>query len=386
MHITHYALAALSVGVAGVQAGSGTPERHGEQVDFSGVELENSMPKLKSRSAVSKPRGGDALFKRGKWDGCGYAKVVNKCPHDVFLWSVAWETDGPFRIGCGEEYCEKFERGGVALEIVTDEDSWHDDCDKLVFYYKLADHGEVYYDLYEKYGHPFEGHTVALVPEERDCPKEIWDDGCGDDGGYDKKCCDDESDLTLYLCGEDDDEDDYSPRPPHREHRYPPHHRPHHDYDEPPRRPPPPPPRPPPRHRPHYDDDRPPRHRPHHGHYFDDDDDDDYPDCHQFPEHPPHRRPDCYDDNGVLLLRRSFDADIEKREEEASLDWHARQWENDKPDWDTDAKCTDCGERTKGWVAAYSNTTETDAVEAETDTAEAETTETELPAPEAAAE
>lgn len=142
--------------------------------DLTESEAEGGMPMLKGRSDVSKPKGGADLFKR---DSCGYAKVVNKCQHDVFLWSVAWETDGPFRIGCGEEYCEKFERGGVDLEIVQDSSSYDDDCDKLVFYYKLSSDGNVYYDLYEKYGHPFEGHEIALIPEERSCPKEIWDDG-----------------------------------------------------------------------------------------------------------------------------------------------------------------------------------------------------------------
>lgn len=118
---------------------------------------------------MSKPRG---------WgDSCGSAKVVNNCPYDVYLWSVSWDTDGPYTIGCGEEYVEEFDEGGVCLEIVTDEDDWYDDCEKLIFYYELADHGEVYYDLYEKYGHPFEGDTVALRPEERSCPKEVWDDG-----------------------------------------------------------------------------------------------------------------------------------------------------------------------------------------------------------------
>lgn len=186
MHLTHYALAALSAGVAGVHAGVDPPggppmamqpgpSASQTRPDLAGLEIvENDMPRLKSRSTVSKPKGGADIF--NKRDSCGYAKVVNKCPHDVFLWSVAWETDGPFRIGCGEEYCEKFERGGVALEIVQDRHSYDEDCDKLVFYYKLSD-GDVYYDLYEKYGHPFEGHKVALIPEERHCPKEIWDDG-----------------------------------------------------------------------------------------------------------------------------------------------------------------------------------------------------------------
>lgn len=37
-------------------------------------------------------------------------------------------------------------------------------------------------------------------------------------------------------------------------------------------------------------------------------------------------------------------------EDDDSQDWHARQWENDKPSWDADAKCKDCGEREQGSV------------------------------------
>lgn len=37
-------------------------------------------------------------------------------------------------------------------------------------------------------------------------------------------------------------------------------------------------------------------------------------------------------------------------EGDGDQDWHARQWENDKPSWDTDAKCTDCGEKEEGFV------------------------------------
>lgn len=210
MHLAHYALAALSAGVTGIQAGShhptplssgplgpldlagpseppppssGSPQRH-KRSDRLGLakhedeEHERGLPKLKGRSNMSKLKDGSDLFKRGGYDdGCGYAKVVNNCRDDVFLWSVAYDTDGPYKIGCGEEYREPYDDGGVALEIVWHEDDWYDDCEKLVFYYKLADHDEIYYDLYEKYGHPFEGHRVSLVPDERDCPSQIWDDG-----------------------------------------------------------------------------------------------------------------------------------------------------------------------------------------------------------------
>lgn len=95
------------------------------------------------------------------------------------MWSVAWDTDGPYTIGCRQEYVEKYLKGGVALEIVTDKDSWYNDKDKLILYYKKYDK-KVYYDLYEKYGHPFEGHKVSLKPEEDYCPAEYWDDGMFD--------------------------------------------------------------------------------------------------------------------------------------------------------------------------------------------------------------
>lgn len=43
-----------------------------------------------------------------------------------------------------------------------------------------------------------------------------------------------------------------------------------------------------------------------------------------------------------------------------------RQWENDKPSWDTDARCTDCGEKEEGYVVDITNDadimTETDII------------------------
>lgn len=49
------------------------------------------------------------------------------------------------------------------------------------------------------------------------------------------------------------------------------------------------------------------------------------------------------------LARRRY---IKARSAEGDDDeaWHTRQWENDKPSWDTDARCTDCGEREPGVV------------------------------------
>lgn len=48
------------------------------------------------------------------------ARVVNQCDFPVYLWSVAWDTDGPYDIETGDAYVEKFVKGGVALEIVTE--------------------------------------------------------------------------------------------------------------------------------------------------------------------------------------------------------------------------------------------------------------------------
>lgn len=109
-------------------------------------------------------------------EDCGHATVVNKCPYDVYLWSVAWDMDGPYKIGCGEAYIEKYIKGGVALEIVKDKKDWYDDCNKLILYYKLSG-GNVYYDMYDKHGHPFEGTKIELKPEYYECPKIEWDDG-----------------------------------------------------------------------------------------------------------------------------------------------------------------------------------------------------------------
>lgn len=133
--------------------------------------------------------------------------------------------------------------------------------------------------------------------------------GCGTGGGdYDRKCCDDDEDLILYLCDDDGGRGRGGWSPPH--HRYPP------------------------------EDEYPPYYPP----------EDEYPPC--FPEH----EPPCYDDNGKLNLRRRSLEGVE--EDDGAAKWHVRQWENDKPDWDTDNKCRDCGEREKGWVTNYVNTTE----------------------------
>ncbi|KAK2597857.1 hypothetical protein N8I77_012615 [Diaporthe amygdali] len=334
-----------------------------------------------------KPPGKPDLHKKPDYyEGYGHARVVNFCPFEVYLWSVAWDTDGPYTIGCRQEYVEKYLKGGVALEIVTDKDSWYNDKDKLILYYKKYDK-KVYYDLYEKYGHPFEGHKVSLKPEEDYCPAEYWDDGCEiDDGG--KKTCDDFSDLVLYLCEEYKDKKYPKPSP-----KYPPYAPPKHP-DKPPYGPPPgskpPPYGPPPGGLPPYGP--PPGGLPPYG-----------PPPYVPPPYgsppgvpppsgpppygpppevpPPYLPPDLpkipplsitppdvpkllsgpgLPDPGLpgpsglrKLTRRGYNKARSAEgqgEDDDSQDWHARQWENDKPSWDADAKCKDCGEREQGSV------------------------------------
>ncbi|POS69254.1 Bys1 family protein [Diaporthe helianthi] len=198
MRFAPYVLAALSAAAAGVQA-AGDPPDYGKKPDHP--DHDDKKPDYHHK-------------------GHGHAKVVNFCPYDVYLWSVAWDTDGPYKIGCRQEYVEKYLEGGVTLEIVKDKHNWYYDHDKLILYYK-KDYGKVHYDLYDKHGHPFEGHKVALKPEEDYCPAEYWDDGCDiGDGG--KKTCDDFADLVLYLCKEYEHDKPKHPKYPPYPPKYPP--------------------------------------------------------------------------------------------------------------------------------------------------------------------
>lgn len=120
-------------------------------------------------ASVGLAAAGGALA--GEWDdeGCGHAIVVNKCPYDVYLWSIAsYDKDGPYKLGCGMEYTETFtKKSGVALEVKKEGSEWCDD--KLVLYYKLA-HGKVFYDLFSKGDYAVDGKAV-LEPEDEYCPK-----------------------------------------------------------------------------------------------------------------------------------------------------------------------------------------------------------------------
>lgn len=107
--------------------------------------------------------------------GGGHALVVNKCPFDIYLWSIAEDRDGPYRVRHGEEYVEEFIPRHVSLRIVRDKQDYYGKDNELVLTYEKR-WGHVSYDLYEAYGgHPFDGHRITLMAE--GCPAVIWNDG-----------------------------------------------------------------------------------------------------------------------------------------------------------------------------------------------------------------
>lgn len=184
MYFNSYALVSLTA-AAGVLAGNSLGQ-------------DDSRPTIQHRYHAQVPaRRDDVLEKKefstrevgdakasggyhGGPDACedyGHAVVVNKCPYDVWLWSIAHDTDGPYRLGCGEAYIEKYyDRCGVAIEVVKHRHDWDSDTNKLVFYYKIH-YGQVLYDLYGNCGNSFGGHKLVLRPEDHSCPKVEMDDG-----------------------------------------------------------------------------------------------------------------------------------------------------------------------------------------------------------------
>lgn len=190
MRFSPYVLAGLSATAAGVQAVSDPPDYgkkpdygappppsypdYGKKPDYPDYGKKPDYPDYGKKPDY--PKKPDYHEEPDYHKGYGQAKVVNFCPYDVYLWSVAWDTDGPYKVGCRQEYVEKYLKGGVALEIVKDKDHWYKDHDKLILYYK-KEYEKVHYDLYDKYGHPFDGHKVVLKPEEDYCPAEYWEYG-----------------------------------------------------------------------------------------------------------------------------------------------------------------------------------------------------------------
>lgn len=134
----------------------------------------------------------------------GQATVNNNCDFPVYIWSVGSGVDYAGEFPTGESFTEDLVRddvtGGRAIKITTVEDGLYNGAPQTIFAYTL-DPEQVWYDLSDVFGSPFEGHSVVLEPTEEDCESIVWEDG-SQVSGSEVKVCTSETDLHLNLCAE----------------------------------------------------------------------------------------------------------------------------------------------------------------------------------------
>lgn len=90
----------------------------------------------------------------------------------------------------------------IAHTRMSHREDWSDGKDKLIFYYKIDNGSQVYYDLYDKYGSPFQGSKLVLKSPDETCPQKVWDDGTLPCPHYVCPCCyyDGEHSLITHMC------------------------------------------------------------------------------------------------------------------------------------------------------------------------------------------
>lgn len=135
--------------------------------------------------------------------GLGKARVVNKCPGSVHLWSVGSSVDGPHEIAAnGGAYEEEFRKdpitGGIALKVTRHADGLYTGAPQTVFAYNQENAG-VWYDLSDVFGDAFAGKKVVVASDDATCQKIIWPTGVPPAGSQVKVCTASE-DVTLTLC------------------------------------------------------------------------------------------------------------------------------------------------------------------------------------------
>lgn len=98
-----------------------------------------------------------------------------------------------------ERYFETFreDRGGsgIAIKISTVHDGLYTNAPQTVFAYNLSGE-QVWYDLSDVFGDPFQGHPVALRPAE---PAIYWQNGVPPENSQ-VRVRNDSGDLVLTLC------------------------------------------------------------------------------------------------------------------------------------------------------------------------------------------
>lgn len=135
----------------------------------------------------------------------GCAKIENKCDFPVTIHSVGKTIEGPFTLECGDVYSETFRKdpvaGGIAIKVTKHKnDLFKAGKPQTIFAYNLDDN-EVYYDLSNVFGCPFEGCKLVEKSDKKSCPKIVFPNGVApEDDESNVKMCTAKKDVELTLC------------------------------------------------------------------------------------------------------------------------------------------------------------------------------------------
>lgn len=132
----------------------------------------------------------------------GKARVVNKCPFSVTLWSVGSAISQPTTLAQGGSYGETFSRdpvtGGRAIKVTVQPDGLYTGKPETIFATNLQDN-TIWYDLSDVFGDAFNGKKVTVSSANTACPQIVWSNGVPPAGSQVKNCGADK-DVTLTLC------------------------------------------------------------------------------------------------------------------------------------------------------------------------------------------
>ncbi|KAM0450580.1 hypothetical protein ACHAO4_006563 [Trichoderma viride] len=132
----------------------------------------------------------------------GKARVVNKCPYSVTLWSVGSAISAPTTLAQGGSYGETFSRdpvtGGRAIKVTIQSDGLYTGKPETIFALNLQDN-TIWYDLSDVFGDAFTGKKVTVSSANTACPSITWSNGVPPAGSQVKNCGADK-DVTLTLC------------------------------------------------------------------------------------------------------------------------------------------------------------------------------------------
>ena len=138
-------------------------------------------------------------------DTPGYAGVENLCEFDVYTWYVGGNSSemkvNPAKAGyVGERYMVDPESGGRVIKMTTEKDGLFNASPQVNVAYTL-DGSQVWYDVSEIFGSPFEGHELSLINDDENCGSKEWKDGVIS-GENNVDVCSSTSSFTLRLCTE----------------------------------------------------------------------------------------------------------------------------------------------------------------------------------------